>query len=127
MLSRFRTYKNIVKVLNNVNSQSIIDSRMLINAIEGPTVEAIRHVQKRWRAKRPLLDQLRTIHVAIRPELAMWKLNLATGITSALLAVSGALAENDSVYHDTPTLIYFCQRGKRDPSLTSSIDCMCIV
>lgn len=67
----------VVKVLGNVNSQCIIDSRMLINAIEGPTVEAIRHVQKKWRAKRPLLDQLRTIHVTIRPELAMWRFDLS--------------------------------------------------
>ena len=107
----------VVKVLGNVNTQCVIDSRMLINAIEGPTVEAIRHVQKRWRAKRPLLDQLRTIHVAIRPELAMWKLNLATGITLALLAVFGALAENDSVYHDPPALIYFCMPERQKGSL----------
>ena len=34
MLSRFRTYKNIVKVLNNVNSQCRIDSCMLIDELK---------------------------------------------------------------------------------------------
>ena len=32
----------------------------------------------------------------------------AIGIISALLAVSGAPSEDDSVYHDPPGLIYFC-------------------
>ena len=67
----------VVEVLGNVNSQCVVDSRILINATEGPTVEAVIRVQKKWRSKRPLTDQLRAMHVAIRPELALWRFDLS--------------------------------------------------
>ena len=67
----------VVKVLGNVNTQCIVNARMLINAMGGATVDAVQKVQKLWRRKRPLWKQLKAIHEAVRPELAAWNFDLS--------------------------------------------------
>ena len=67
----------VVKVFGNVNAQCVVNSSMLINAMEGLTVRAVTRVQEMWRGRRPLWEQLKAIHVAIRPELARLRFDLS--------------------------------------------------